>query len=652
MAILPVQLARVSNLLRTNVSGQAISRTQRQLLEVQNELATGKRLNAPSDDPGDAAAVVQLQKLLEQRAAYADNIAQAKSHLGEVDTTLGDLANLMREAQTIASANVGSDVTADQRSSAAALVQNLFNQAVSLGNKQFNGTYLFGGDRATDPPFVEADGSVRFVGSSTVLANRIDESTDSPFMVDGADVFGAVSTKVKGTADLSPRLADDTRLSDLRGATGDGVRPGMIQIGNGTTTAVVDLSRAGTVGDVVNAINAAGVGGITASAGPGAGLTLSGGPGDDITVADVGGGSTSADLGIRKLLGGGAGAPFNGASTNPRVTAMTRLADLRGGAGMDLAGGLTIRNGAASATVALMSPPLRSPATVEDLLNAINGSGTDVLARINDAGTGIDIVNPSQGAQMSIGENGGTTASDLGVRSFTASTPLSELNGGRGVRTAGGDDFSVTRTDGTSFTVDLDGAATVQDVIDRINAADTANGTLPARVVASLSAVGNGITLTDSAGGAGAVALVPLNFSDAVKDLGLSAAPSGGGTTIVGTDVNPVAPRGIFGHLATLRDALEGNDAAAITAMAEGLQADHDRVVRIRGTTGARVQELEARHERLEDQNVATEALLSELADTDFTEAITRFQTLQTALQGTLQTAGRAMNLSLLDFLG
>ena len=58
---------------------------------------------------------------------------------------------------------------------------------------------------------------------------------------------------------------------------------------------------------------------------------------------------------------------------------------------------------------------------------------------------------------MTIAENGGTTAADLGVRSLAASTPLSELNGGKGVRTVAGADFKVTRTDGTSFTVDVDG---------------------------------------------------------------------------------------------------------------------------------------------------------------------------------------------------
>jgi flagellar hook-associated protein 3 FlgL len=73
--------------------------------------------------------------------------------------------------------------------------------------------------------------------------------------------------------------------------------------------------------------------------------------------------------------------------------------------------------------------------------------------------------------------------------------------------------------------------------------------------------------------------------------------------------------------------------------------------VRVRGETGARVQELESRQNRLDDENLATKSLLSELQDTDFTDAISRFQTLQNALQAAMQTAGATMNLSLLDFL-
>src|SRR5262245_33197600 len=106
MAILPLQLARVSNTLRTSVTQATISNAQRQLLEVQNQLSTGKRLNAPSDGPGDAAIAQQIRKLLEQRKAYGDNLARAGTHLGEVDTVLGQLSDLMQQAQDIASANV------------------------------------------------------------------------------------------------------------------------------------------------------------------------------------------------------------------------------------------------------------------------------------------------------------------------------------------------------------------------------------------------------------------------------------------------------------------------------------------------------------------------------------------------------------------
>src|SRR5258707_1278163 len=108
MAILPLQLARVSNLLKSDLGSSTIARTQQQLLEVQNQLSTGIRLNVPSDDPGDSAIAQQLQKLLEQRQAYDGNLKQAQSQLGEVDSTLSDLTGLMQQAQQIASANVGS----------------------------------------------------------------------------------------------------------------------------------------------------------------------------------------------------------------------------------------------------------------------------------------------------------------------------------------------------------------------------------------------------------------------------------------------------------------------------------------------------------------------------------------------------------------
>lgn len=639
MAILPLQLARVSNLLKSNLTTHSITRTQQQLLDVQNQLSTGSRLNSPSDDPGDAAVVQQLQKLLEQRAAYSDNLKSAQSQLGEVDSSLGDLTDLLQQAQTIASANIGSDVTADQRQGAAAIITSLQSQALSVGNKQFDGVFLFAGDRSTEPPFVEDVGGVKFVGDSNVLKNVYDENTKLPFMVDGANVFGALSTRMKGSVDLSPSLTLSTRIGDLKGSGGNGVHLGSIQLSNGTVTKIIDLSGADTIGDVQNAIDSAGVGGITAGIAPdGNSLQLNATASDNITVNETGG-TAAGDLGILQTTALGPGVAVDGANVGALVTGLTKLSDLKGGVGIGTQG-LILTNGLTTATV-----DLSAATTVEDLINAVNGSKTGVLARINDAGNGIDLVNPTQGVQMTIAENGGTTAADLGIRSLAPGTKLADLNGGRGVSTSSGAELQVNRRNGTTFQVEIGAAQTIQDAIDAINTADAGGG-----VAASFSTTGNGIVLNDSTAGAGQLSVISINFSTAARDLGLDQAAAGG--TLTSKDTNGIEVPGVFGNLAKLQTALTANDQAGITAAAEGLKADYDRIVRVRGETGARVQELDSRQSNLQDENLATTGLLSKLKDTDFTDAISRFQTLQTSLQASLQTTARILNLSLMDFLG
>ncbi len=639
MAILPLQLARVSNQLRTSIAQSQLAKTQQQLIEVQNQLATGNRINTPSDDPGNAAIVQQLQKTLEKAEAYSANIAQAKSSLGNMDATLADVSDLLLQAQTLASANVGSDVTPEARINAASIVDSLYSQALSLANKQFNGVYVFGGDKSTKAPYTGQAGGVQFVGSTQVLSNAYDDNTQMPFMVNGGQVFGAMSARAAGAKNLNPDVSATARLIDLNGALGNGIQPGAIQVSNGAITRTVDLSNAASIGDVINTINSANVGGITAGINAaGNGLTLTAGAGDNILVTDPGGGSTAADLGILHKTASGNGISVVGADVTAKVTPLTKLVDLRGGAGIDPAG-FKITNGTVSATI-----DLSTITTVEGLLNAVNGANLGVRAQINADGSGIDILNTTQGTEMSISEVGGTTASQLGVRTFSPSDALTDLNNGKGLTLGSGADLTITRTDGSSFQVDLNGAQTAQDAIDAINAADAGGG-----ITASFATNGNGLILTDATSGAGALSVANANGSNVVKELGLDSAPISG--QIVGKDVNPVVVGGVFANLAKLAQSLRSSDTAGITSAAQALKSDYDQTVLVRGQTGARVQELESRANRLDDQNLATQALLSSLKEVDFTTAITQFQGLQNALQAGLQTTASILNLSLLDYL-
>ena len=61
---------------------------------------------------------------------------------------------------------------------------------------------------------------------------------------------------------------------------------------------------------------------------------------------------------------------------------------------------------------------------------------------------------------------------------------------------------------------------------------------------------------------------------------------------------------------------------------------------------------LEDRKIQMEDNIVSLETLRSDIRDIDFTEAITRYQNLYTAMQANMTTGNQLANLSLLDFLG
>ncbi len=180
-----------------------------------------------------------------------------------------------------------------------------------------------------------------------------------------------------------------------------------------------------------------------------------------------------------------------------------------GGAGdlLDTASGLILTNGGQSVTL-----DISAAETVEDLFNLINGAEIGLSAEINAEATGINVRSRWGGADFTIGENGGTTAAQLGIRTYNGETALADFNRGVGVPTttdleqldtAKLDDLRIVARNGVALAVDLTGATSLQDVVDLINGAlgnhvvgDPITGTTA--VLARLTPNGNGVDLVDS----------------------------------------------------------------------------------------------------------------------------------------------------------
>lgn len=228
--------------------------------------------------------------------------------------------------------------------------------------------------------------------------------------------------------------------------------------------------------------------------------------------------------------------------SDPGLNPHVPLSWLRGGLGVS-AGSFQITNSAGTkATVTTAGAT-----SLEQVVNLINSTNIGVKATYTS--DGISLTDSSGGTgHMAVADlYGGSTATKLGIaQTATGSTinggdlrylsvisQLSSLNGGRGVRAAGGNvpDFTITTADGTAHTITLgSNTKTIQQVLTAINT--QTGGSVTAAVGPANSSY---LTLTDNTSGGSTFSVAAAGNSNAAADLGLLNVASG--NTITGSDI-------------------------------------------------------------------------------------------------------------------
>lgn len=630
MSIVPVNIARVSQNLRAFNLLSTVKSSQLELFRAQTQMATGRRFQLPSEDPSGAAAVSLVDRHLDRLHQVEGNLFEANGTLRATEDAMDEAIDLMREAKQIAVESASDTLSAEERHSLATVVDSIIDRLVSIGNREHLGTFLFSGHDSDTAPFSWESSGVTFNGDEgrrEIIADT-DYSLEA-FTISGHDFLGAISTPIAGAVDLDPLVTRDTRISDLRMNSGSAPDMGRVLVSNGAAQSIIDLSAAATVGDVLDKLNAEMPAGLVAEIQNNS-LRITGAP--QITVTESGGGATARTLGLTTA----APAPeIIGHDLNPVVTPRSRITDLAGGAGLDLSDPIVVHNGDRSAKI-----DLSGAETIEDVLNILNSADVGVWARISADGHHLDMLNRVSGTDLRVEEAGGTTATALGIRTVSTSTALEDLNLGRGFYTVEGDDIRMTTTDGTVLTFDLDGAETLQDVLDIFNAAP--------EITAALGTSGNGIVITDNTG-AGPLVAEAINESPALSALGLPGTTAG--NQLMGEDVHPVRVESAFTSLLELREGLLTDDTRALTFAGERLERVLEHMGDVRGQMAALAKSLDDRVSRIENEETAAVVLRSDLADADLTDTVVRYQQVQTALQANLTVGSQVMNLSLLDYL-
>ncbi len=147
--------------------------------ELTTQIASGKRVNRPSDDPSGMARIHRYEAAISRIERYSANVNIAACWSETTQDSIHQASDLVQ--QTLEKAILAlSDTTSDDANNGLSqAVSGYLDELISLANRSQNNRYLFSGTRTSTKPFIELERGVTLVGS---LPDGVDEITvGSPF---------------------------------------------------------------------------------------------------------------------------------------------------------------------------------------------------------------------------------------------------------------------------------------------------------------------------------------------------------------------------------------------------------------------------------------------------------------------------------------
>lgn len=199
---------RISTAQFQRASITAILDRQVELSKLQNQMASGKRVLSPADDPVAATRAQTISEAIDKTKQYQENGSVVNSRLGLMDATLSSfMDNLQRLNELTIQANNDS-LSKQDRATIAKEVSVRLDQLQALANTQdANGEYIFAGGKVTTQPVNFNGTSYTYQGDDTARSLEVGAGIYIQQTDPGSEVFFNVPTGSPATgylADITP----------------------------------------------------------------------------------------------------------------------------------------------------------------------------------------------------------------------------------------------------------------------------------------------------------------------------------------------------------------------------------------------------------------------------------------------------------------
>ncbi|WP_010631877.1 flagellar hook-associated protein FlgL [Sporolactobacillus vineae] len=228
---------RVTQNMMTNGILQHLSDGYGKIADLQNQLASGKKITRPSQDPVVATMGIAYRTDVSHVAQYQKNVTTAQKWLDSSDSALGQVNDVLQRVRELVTEASNDTYTADQRAAAGVEVDQLTRQLVTLGNTQIGGQYIFSGNDTATPLLSEdAGGTVTLTAKMTSpdVPIQVNDGVKISVNVDPGKVFtpslfsdlNSLSTALKSSSSTSAGISGflgtvDGHLDEVASAQAD-----------------------------------------------------------------------------------------------------------------------------------------------------------------------------------------------------------------------------------------------------------------------------------------------------------------------------------------------------------------------------------------------------------------------------------------------
>ncbi|SRR5579885_731335 len=155
--------------------------------QIQTQVATGKRVSKASDDPTIWGELRSLESANQAQTSDSSAASASLDRLNAVDSAMGQVVTDLQQAISIATEGANGTLSAADMQALGVSASAILKQVITAGNFQYNGAYVFAGEKTGTPAF---DATGNYQGSTATNSQVFSNGLSVQMSYEGDTVLG------------------------------------------------------------------------------------------------------------------------------------------------------------------------------------------------------------------------------------------------------------------------------------------------------------------------------------------------------------------------------------------------------------------------------------------------------------------------------